>query len=1108
MRKSFTLLFLWLAGNCFGQISKPQADQLVLTQILPALGIDTAWVDIYSLPAVQSATAVIPLECEPLLELPYAQNWVYFTDEHPMARWGHPCRYILVNAASGAYKAFEKICPPVALRTDFVPLLPLKFPSAPPVRPGPGEGVTAAAPPDPHKFALLCMGNCVGDEFRNDLALVYSTLIGQYGFLEENIFVVYGRVPGIGLELNGDEYNDERYYQAYKDTLKHICDELAGATNTDPAIPALGEQDQLFVFMEGTAYWVDLYPNPVRAYLQMAAAHNAPVDDFRLYADEFAAYVRNIACAQQIFLFAFPSSGSFLFTLESDAPNAACKNRKMTASTLPKEYDTWNPLTGNQYGEYVWYWAAAVRGYYPPINDPWASGGEATGTYPFAQRHPEYYFDHPGDFNPDLDGDGQIQMEEAFRYADYMDINSVYGYSIHPSRIFPYGVSGWYSNPVQGGDIGIDADLLTLNGYTGTVKHGTSFAGGRNYVFGGNLAVDPSYPDFTLTIGDEAQFFLKKGDWLVPETVPLHIGGLVNFYLQDNNYIQIDGPFRVGRGWNVESENGMGMISLTNRNDSLTLDWATFSNTYFWADPGLQIRNSQFSGCEMLRLDGPGLLVENSLFNNTQIFAGNSSLHSSVQIRDCEFQSLGKEAPFTIQLYGTKDFDISNNSFSAESVTNAIQLMYAGQGAGASPRVDNNQISGAEGAGVLCYNSTASFTGNVIQNNRYGMQLMNYSNTAVYGTSTMRYAYSQQIRDNASYELYATSGSFPWYFRFNAIIDNDNGGNSAIPPDPLVYNDVKYPTSKVDVMYNCWGTNFDASEDLRGCIFKWSPTWCPSTQEEPALNDFAYVTYMDAMDQKNSGHYAGAKLLFREVIKLYPNSSYATSALQELYNLESATGDDYDGLRTYYLTNDSIVADTTLKAAGEFWANRCDVKLQNWPTAIDWYENQINNPQSPADSIFAIIDLGDVYLQMEQQAGQEAKSRAPYQGALLQHRPVNRQEYAVKRDYLLSLLPIERKAAPETAAVPNPGAAQLFQNVPNPFGQSTRITYELGRTAQVCIRIHNLTGKEVQQIARGQEEAGTHQVEFTNPSLAPGLYFYSLWVDGKPCGIKKMCILK
>lgn len=77
--------------------------------------------------------------------------------------------------------------------------------------------------------------------------------------------------------------------------------------------------------------------------------------------------------------------------------------------------------------------------------------------------------------------------------------------------------------------------------------------------------------------------------------------------------------------------------------------------------------------------------------------------------------------------------------------------------------------------------------------------------------------------------------------------------------------------------------------------------------------------------------------------------------------------------------------DTLLIQLADIFANQCNIKLSNWPDAINWYENRILNPPSVEDSIFAIIDLGYLYFLME-----NSGLKSAYKGSLKQFIPVSR----------------------------------------------------------------------------------------------------------------------
>ena len=87
-------------------------------------------------------------------------------------------------------------------------------------------------------------------------------------------------------------------------------------------------------------------------------------------------------------------------------------------------------------------------------------------------------------------------------------------------------------------------------------------------------------------------------------------------------------------------------------------------------------------------------------------------------------------------------------------------------------------------------------------------------------------------------------------------------------------------------------------------------------------------------------------------------------------------------------------------------------------------------------------------------------------------------------------------------------AAELGLNVPNPFAESTTISYYLPDNGeQAMIRISAMDGRPVKDLNIG-EQRGHNQVVFHTHGLASGTYLYSLFVDGKLIASKKMMLTK
>lgn len=83
----------------------------------------------------------------------------------------------------------------------------------------------------------------------------------------------------------------------------------------------------------------------------------------------------------------------------------------------------------------------------------------------------------------------------------------------------------------------------------------------------------------------------------------------------------------------------------------------------------------------------------------------------------------------------------------------------------------------------------------------------------------------------------------------------------------------------------------------------------------------------------------------------------------------------------------------------------------------------------------------------------------------------------------------------------------IGQNVPNPFTNTSVITYTLNETANVSVQITDATGKIVQVITPGTQVAGTYTMTIDASTLADGLYFYTFTV-GDAIITKQMVVSK
>ena len=97
-------------------------------------------------------------------------------------------------------------------------------------------------------------------------------------------------------------------------------------------------------------------------------------------------------------------------------------------------------------------------------------------------------------------------------------------------------------------------------------------------------------------------------------------------------------------------------------------------------------------------------------------------------------------------------------------------------------------------------------------------------------------------------------------------------------------------------------------------------------------------------------------------------------------------------------------------------------------------------------------------------------------------------------------------------AVAPPEKFEVFNNYPNPFNPTTRISYQLTTDSRVRLRIFNLLGQEVASVVDGDRLAGYHQEVWDASRFSSGMYIYQLVATdehgAKQVARKRMILLK
>jgi hypothetical protein len=100
----------------------------------------------------------------------------------------------------------------------------------------------------------------------------------------------------------------------------------------------------------------------------------------------------------------------------------------------------------------------------------------------------------------------------------------------------------------------------------------------------------------------------------------------------------------------------------------------------------------------------------------------------------------------------------------------------------------------------------------------------------------------------------------------------------------------------------------------------------------------------------------------------------------------------------------------------------------------------------------------------------------------------------------------------ENSKSQRPNNFELYQNFPNPFNPSTKITFEIPEYSVVNLTVYNILGSRVAEITNGEFSPGVYSIDWNGSSLASGIYLLKMSAQsssGKTYNsVKKLVLLK
>jgi len=389
-----------------------------------------------------------------------------------------------------------------------------------------------------------------------------------------------------------------------------------------------------------------------------------------------------------------------------------------------------------------------------------------------------------------------------------------------------------------------------------------------------------------------------------------------------------------------------------------------------------------------------------------------------------------------------------------------------------------------DSVGVGAYNSSpvikaCHFTGN-------GIGVGSYSNASPLITDLVyEQPMENAIKDNTT-DIYICESSIYMDNGYNDIYNHPAEGQYMVIDKEGEYH--------VDATNNYWGMTDveEIMEHLPSEVIIEPVCTSPNTGYKSS-SSIAGDLLKEAYQELNEADYLAAEAGFKNLIANYPLSNQAYVAVSGLYACYMISGGNLGNLETYF--ND-VYSDTLSLLDKKLvfgYLNLVKRAREDYQIAIANYESVILNNPAYNDSVFAVINIGNTYI--------EAGLLKAGLGSLSYLRPQSEGAHIEKTiDLLLSL-----KTEKEQANQPRSRIA-VGQNRPNPFTGWTQIPIYLPYAADVMLHLYNVLGIKVSSINRGRLPEGNNTIEFNAQGLGKGVYFYSIQVNGQFAGTGKMVV--
>ncbi len=393
--------------------------------------------------------------------------------------------------------------------------------------------------------------------------------------------------------------------------------------------------------------------------------------------------------------------------------------------------------------------------------------------------------------------------------------------------------------------------------------------------------------------------------------------------------------------------------------------------------------------------------------------------------------------------------------------------------------------------GIEIYGGIPRITSNIImKNDSYGVACFNGSNF-IFESNTMINNQDIEFFLSCSRPLLSSGYNDLWF-------DEDYTMATTIELQPPLYVSQNWwGTTDVDYIYNHLLNDQDSFIIEPICEF-------PNSQHPLRDYDPSRLLYEYGVEQMQSCNYETAKNSFINLISLYPSCNEISLTLSKLLELYVISYDDLNELQNYYTTLLQSYQNYPENKILNALISMCKRKKSEFNDAITDYEFILMNNPTYEDSCYAVIDIGYTYLEAAQQ-------RTLCSGELTELEPESEEKHRKNVETLLTSLIQHYNPEPSSEIIPS--IIQLYNNYPNPFNPCTTISFSIPNDSEVNLSVYNIKGQKVKTLIHDELEKGRHEIVWyskdnNDKSVASGVYFYKLNVNGKSESVRKCLLLK